>query len=152
MKQTKQTRKQNEAVRTAMASILLTEIADPRLDMVTVISATVSRDRSVANVYFSADRSAYDEVEAGLESAKGRLRSLLGQELGWRHTPELRFFMDTTVDEAERIMRVLQDAPATLQIPKDEDGYPLDDAFRLVQATRDEDVDEEADEEADGDP
>jgi len=127
MKQTKQSRKQNEAVRTALAGILLTEIADPRLDMVTVTSATVSKDRSVANVYFTADRSVYDEVEAGLESAKGRLRSLLGQELGWRHTPELRFFMDTTIDEAERIARVLQDVPPTLLVPKDEDGYPLSD-------------------------
>jgi len=127
MKQTTQSRKQNEAVRTAIASILLMEIADPRLELVTVTSASVSKDRSVANVYFSADRAEYEEVEAGLESAKGRIRSLLGQELGWRHTPELRFFMDTTIDEAERISRVLRDVPETLQIPKDEDGYPLID-------------------------
>jgi len=125
MKQTTQSRKQNEAVRTAIASILLMEISDPRLDMVTVTSAVVSKDRSVASVYFSANREEYEEVEAGLESAKGRIRSLLGQELGWRHTPELRFYMDTTIDEAERILQALLDVPETLQIPKDEDGYPL---------------------------
>ena len=125
MKQTKQSRKVNEAVRTALADILLTEVADPRLSLVTVIGAEVSKDRSVANVYVSADLSSYEEVKAGLASAKGMLRSSLGAELGWKHTPELRFFLDTTIDEAERISRVLNNVPKTLNIPKDEEGYPL---------------------------
>lgn len=125
MKQTPQSRKTNEAVRTALAGILLTQVADPRLSLVTVTGAEVSKDRSVANVYISADRSSYTDVEAGLASAKGRVRSLLGQELGWRVTPELRFFLDTTIDEAERISQVLTEAPETLRIPKDEEGYPL---------------------------
>jgi ribosome-binding factor A len=73
----------------------------------------------------SAERAHYEEVQAGLESARGRIRSLLGQELGWRVTPELRFHLDTSIDEAERIARALIDAPETLQIPKDEEGYPL---------------------------
>ena len=125
MKQTKQSRKVNEAVRTALASIVLTQVADPRLSLVTVTGAEVSKDRSVANIYISADRSSYADVEAGLASAKGRVRSLLGQELGWRVTPELRFFLDTTIDEAERISQALGDVPKTLQIQKDEEGYPL---------------------------
>lgn len=125
MKQTKQSRKVNEAVRTALASIVLTQVADPRLSLVTVTGAEVSKDRSVANIYITADRSSYADVEAGLASAKGRVRSLLGQELGWRVTPELRFFLDTTIDEAERISQALGDVPKTLQIQKDEEGYPL---------------------------
>jgi len=125
MKQTPQSRKVNEAVRTALADILLTQVADPRLSMVTVTSAVVSKDRSVANAYISAGHLSHEDVEAGLASAKGMLRTLLGQELGWRVTPELRFFLDTSIDEAERISRALSDAPQSLQVPKDEEGYPL---------------------------
>jgi ribosome-binding factor A len=125
MKQTPNSRKINEAIRTAVASILLTQVSDPRLAQITVTGAEVSKDRSVANIYVSADRDQYAEVEAGLASAKGRIRSLLGQDLTWRVTPELRFYLDTTIDEAERISRALADVPETLQVPKDEEGYPL---------------------------
>ena len=125
MKQTPQSRKINEVARTALASILLMQVSDPRLALLTVTGVEVSRDRSVANVYVSSERAHYTEVEAGLESARGRIRSLLGQELGWRVTPELRFHVDTSIDEAERISRALTEVPETLQIPKDEEGYPL---------------------------
>jgi ribosome-binding factor A len=125
MKQTPQSRKLNEVVRTALASILLAQISDPRLEFITITGVEVSKDRSVAHVYVSATAARYEDVQAGLASAKGRIRSLLGQELGWRVTPELRFFIDTSVDEAQRIASALTDIPETLQIPKDEEGYPL---------------------------
>jgi ribosome-binding factor A len=125
MKQTPQSRKINEAARTALADILLMHVADPRLALVTVTGVEVSRDRGVANVYVSSEVAQYEEVRAGLESAKGRIRSLLGQELGWRVTPELRFHLDTSIDEAQRISRALTEVPQTLQVPKDEEGYPL---------------------------
>jgi ribosome-binding factor A len=125
MKQTSQSRKLNEAVRVALADILLTEVSDPRLDLITFTAVEVSKDRGVAIVYVAAGKSQYAEVEAGLASARGRIRSLLGQQLGWRVTPELRFYLDTSIDEAERISHALTDVPETLAIPKDEEGYPL---------------------------
>ena len=105
--------------------ILMTEISDPRLDLVTVTDARVSKDKSVCNIYISADTDRYDEVMAGLESAKGRIRSILGKSLGWRVSPELRFMIDDTIDEAERIAVALQDVPPTIGIEKDENGQPL---------------------------
>ena len=108
MKQTPASRKANEILRGKIANVILFHISDPRLDLITVTDVEVSKDRSVANVYVSAEKSRYDEVMAGLQAAKGRIRSLVGKELGWRVTPELRFKIDTTVDEAERIANVLE--------------------------------------------
>lgn len=115
MKQIPSSRKTNEIARERIAQILLTQVSDPRLAMVTVTGCEVAIDRSVCNVYISADRASYDEVAAGLESAKGRIRYLLGKGLGWRLTPELRFIIDTTVDEAERIAEALKTVPPTMQ-------------------------------------
>jgi len=125
MKQTPTSRKVNEAARAALAQILLSEVSDPRLAFVTITGVEVSKDRGVANVFISAGRDRYTEVGQGLESAKGRLRSLLGRDLGWRVTPELRFILDTSIDDAERIREALKDTPPTLSIPKDETGNPL---------------------------
>ncbi len=125
MKQNSSSRRLNEQARSRIASILLTEIADPRIAMITVTGTEVSTDRSVCNVFISTEKGRYNEVAAGLESAKGRIRSLMGHGLGWRVTPELHFIIDTSVDEAERITKALRWVPSTLSIPKDDDGQPV---------------------------
>jgi ribosome-binding factor A len=123
-------RKGDERVREMVASIVATEISDPRVALITVTGAKVSSDRSVAEVFVSASPDRYDEVLAGLESAKGRIRSLLGQALGWRVSPELRFHIDDSVDEGERIAEALTNVPPTLldgegaqpSVPEDDEG------------------------------
>lgn len=107
-------RRMDEKVRELVAEILATEISDPRLSLVTVTGARVSPDRSVASVYVSAEKDRYDEVMAGLESARGRVRSIMGRTLTWRVTPELRFFIDESVDTGARIAEALLEVPPTL--------------------------------------
>ncbi len=125
MKQTEATRRLAQEAREKIATILQTEIADPRLRLVTVTDCEVSVDRSLCRVYVSAAPGSYDEVMAGLNSAKGRIRSLLGRSLTWRVTPELVFAIDRSTDEAMRIAEALKNVPPTMAVPKDEFGYPL---------------------------
>ena len=125
MKQNSATRRLAEEAREKIATILIMEISDPRLDLVTVTGCEVSVDRSVCKVWVSADPDSYDEVLEGLQSAKGRIRSLLGRSLTWRVTPELIFQIDRSTDEAQRIAEALKNVPPTMSIPKDEFGYPL---------------------------
>lgn len=128
MKQTPRTRKVNESVREAIACILVDEISDPRLAFVTVTGAQVSPDFSVATIYVTAhgDESRYAEVLAGLESARGRIRSLLGRRVKTRLTPELRFVIDTSVDEGMRITEALKDVPPSLLRAPGAHGDPED--------------------------
>jgi len=107
-------RKSDERVRETIAEIVATEISDPRVMLVTVTGAKVSSDRSVAEVFVSASPERYDEVLDGLNSAKGRIRSILGHRLGWRVSPELRFHIDESVDEGQRISVALTQVPPTL--------------------------------------
>ena len=111
MAESPQSRKNNAAVKEALAAILMTEVADPRLATLTVSTVKVSKDRSVAVVYILADRVDEASAIAGLESAKGRIRSLLGTRLGWKQTPKLRFELDPMMEHAARIEAVLRDAP-----------------------------------------
>lgn len=127
MKQNAASRRLAREAQEKIASILMLEVSDPRLDMITVTSCEVSIDRSLCRVYVAAQPGTYDDVLAGLESAKGRVRSLLGRSLTWRVTPELDFVIDTTTDEAMRITEALKNVPPTMSVPKDEFGYPLED-------------------------
>ena len=103
-------------MREAIASILVDEISDPRLALVTVTGAEVSPDFAVATIYVIAhgDAARYAEVLAGLESARGRIRSLLGRRVKTRLTPDLRFVIDPSVDEGMRINEALKDVPPSL--------------------------------------
>jgi ribosome-binding factor A len=124
-----------EQAREKLGYIMLFEISDPALDLVTLTGCEVSIDKSVLRAYVSCDAARYDEVQVALDRARGRIRSLLGKALGWRLTPELVFVIDTTVDEAAHIATLLEDVPESMNIEKDEFGYPL-------QKEMPEDVDE----------
>ena len=64
MKQTQATRRLGEQLREKLGYILLFEVSDPRLDLVTLTAVEVAVDRSFARVYvsFRIDRST-DEAE-----------------------------------------------------------------------------------------
>ena len=101
-------RRVNEQARQVIAETLMFEISDPRLRMVTVTGCEVSYDRSVCTVYFTSSPGTYDDALEAFSKAGGRIRSLLAKKLSWRTSPELRFFVDPSVDEAERIARALE--------------------------------------------
>ena len=108
MKQNSSSRRVNEQARQVIAETLMFDIADPRLSMVTITGCEVSFDRAACNVYYTASPDSYEEVEQALNGARGRIRSMLAKKLSWRTSPELRFFIDKSVDEAERIAKALQ--------------------------------------------
>ena len=107
MKQGSSSRKVNEQAREVIASILLFEISDPELNLVTITGCEVSFDRSMCNVYYSADKDRYEKVAAAFTRASGRIRSLMAKKLSWRVAPELRFMLDRSVYTAERIAGAL---------------------------------------------
>lgn len=107
MKQSSSNRRVNEQAREVISEILLFEISNPRLDMVTITGVEVSYDRSVANVYYSTEPSRYTEVAQAFNAAAGRIRSLMAKKLSWRVAPELRFHLDESVDNAQRIAEAL---------------------------------------------
>lgn len=107
MKQGSSNRKVNQQAREVIANILLFEISDPRLDLVTVTACEVSYDRSACNVFYTAEPERYEEVEAAFAQAKGRIRSLMAKKLSWRVAPELRFHLDRSVDTAQSIASAL---------------------------------------------
>lgn len=125
MKQNNVTRRLAEQLREKLGYILLFEIADPRLDLVTITGVEVSQDRSYARIFVSCEGARYEEVLGTLGAAKGRIRSLLARALDWRVVPELDFRIDRSTDEAERIALALENVPPTIGVEKDEAGYPL---------------------------
>jgi len=102
----------NGTIKQIVSELILYDIKDPRVGMVTITGARISRDLSYAKVYFSVmgDEKVVAESQEGLKSAAKFLRRKVGQELDVRVSPELVFVYDDSLDRAERIERKLRDA------------------------------------------
>lgn len=100
-----------EVMRT-LSDVLRTETKDPRLDSVSLTAVEISRDLSIARVYFSLLDPDADPAPAlaGLQSAAGFLRSKLGRAIKVRHVPELRFAHDDSAAEGARMDALIRNA------------------------------------------
>ena len=122
MKSTPRTRRLGEMVREALSEVLRADIQDPRLDFVTITSVEVSADLNLANVYVitHGGPEEYASLLEGLRSADRRLRSGLARRVQMRVVPELRYHIDSSVDQSMRISEALKNVPPTLE-PDDEE-------------------------------
>lgn len=96
-------RKVDEQAREVIANIILFDVSDPRLSMVTITGCKVSIDRAYCDVFYSVEPDRYASVEAAFDASRGHIRSLMAKKLNWRVAPELRFHLDETVDAAEKL-------------------------------------------------
>ncbi len=92
-----------------LSRLLLREVKDPRLVGVTISAVEVSADLRHAWVLFTSTGGAGTPAEVeGLHSATGFLRGQLGKVLRLRHTPELTFEADTSLERGLHIASLLK--------------------------------------------
>src|SRR5437868_15526470 len=98
-------RRHAERVRELVASVVRTQIKDPRLGMLTITDARIRADLREATVFYTVlgDAAAQAGTAAALESAKGLLRSTVGKALGLRHSPSLAFVHDDVSETVKHI-------------------------------------------------
>jgi len=102
-------RRHAERVRELVASVVRTQIKDPRLGMITITDARITADLREATVFYTVlgDAAAQAGTAAALESAKGLLRSTVGKAMGLRHSPSLAFVLDDVQDHVKQVDELL---------------------------------------------
>lgn len=92
--------------------LLLGEIRDPRIKFVTITFADVSKDLSWAHIGFSIlsdDPKELNDVEAGLKSASGMVRRLMGERVTLRHIPQIKFVYDNTIAQSVYMSKTFEE-------------------------------------------
>jgi ribosome-binding factor A len=99
-------------LQSGIAELLLRDVKDPRIGMVTVTGVDVSPDLKHARVYVAphGDAEARALALAGLRSARPYLQAQVGRRLRLRFTPELRFELDDSLDRVARLEELLSGA------------------------------------------
>jgi ribosome-binding factor A len=88
------------------------EIKDPRVALITLTDVNLTRDLSLARIYYTClgDEAERQEAAKGLVKVAPFVRRILGREMKLRHIPELRFEYDNSSDTGRRIEQLLREA------------------------------------------
>lgn len=105
-------RRVGEQIQRELAQLVQRELKDPRLGMVTISGVELSRDLTVARVYFTVLNASQDvaRTQQGLQSATGFLRRELGRRMQLRVVPELRFQYDSSVERGAQLSALIDRA------------------------------------------
>ena len=96
----------SQEVRRELSRLILEEVKDPRIaQLTTVTDVYVAPDLKTAKVYVSVygDEAVKKETFAGLRNAAPFLRSMLAKNLNMRHTPQLFFTADDSLEYGMRM-------------------------------------------------
>jgi len=99
-------------IQRTLSELIRFETKDPGLADLSLTVVELSKDLSVATVYFSLLNPDEDPLPAlaALKRAAGFLRGRLGGELSVRHVPELRFVHDDSIAHGAEISRLIDSA------------------------------------------
>ena len=103
-------RRVSELLRSEIMDVLLKEVNDPKIKDVVITKLDVTKDLSIAKVYFSTyNRSAKEGIEKGLNRSAGFIRHCILKGLRMRKVPTLRFIYDDSGDYGQKIDNILSD-------------------------------------------
>lgn len=83
-------------------------ISDPRLTMVSITHTELSKDLSIAKVYWDTfDETHREEMGEAILKTAGKIRKLLGKVLTIRHIPEIQFVYNSQYESEREIEKLL---------------------------------------------
>ena len=91
-----------------LSKIIFKEIKNPLIKTVNLTAVEITNDLSFAKVYFTCMNEDKDKILLELNEAKGFLRSKLAENIDIRHTPELIFTYDNSIEYGMNIERIIK--------------------------------------------
>ena len=99
----------NHAFQEEISMIMLREVKDEDLKFVTITGVDTTSDLSFAKVYYTVlDETKKDLVHEKLEKAAPFIRTELASRVEVRHTPELKFIFDTSIEYGNHIESIIE--------------------------------------------
>lgn len=103
-----------DEIRRELSVLLAREVQDPGIGFITLTRVKVTSDLQLARVYYTTigDAAARKDTARALGRATPFLRRQIGNRLRLRTVPELQFFYDESIEQQDRLERIIQDIHA----------------------------------------
>ncbi|HHU71228.1 MAG TPA: 30S ribosome-binding factor RbfA [Clostridiales bacterium] len=126
----------NIEVQRALSILINRELKDPRINpMTTIVATEVAPDLKTAKIFISVlgDEESKESTLKGLKSAASFLRGQLARELNLRHTPELTFILDKSIEYGVNMSKLIDEVNKNNKVSEEDetednfsDGYDGD--------------------------
>ena len=119
------TRRVAELIRRALADIIRDRLPDRGLGLLSITATEITRDLSRATVFISllGEEEDQERVTKILNEESSALRHELSRTLNLRHTPEIKFRYDLSIERGARLSRLIDD----LSISSSHTGAKVDE-------------------------
>jgi ribosome-binding factor A len=108
-------------IKEEISLIFLHKLSNLNLGFITITNVRVSPDLKMAKIYLSVfDKEKREIVLDKIEDKKGYIRSELAHRIRIKFIPELKFFIDDTLDYVEKIEGLIK------KIHEDDDNKTID--------------------------
>ena len=108
-------------IKEEISLIFLHKLSNLNLGFITITNVRVSPDLKMAKIYLSVfDKEKRELVLDKIEDKKGYIRSELAHRIRIKFIPELKFFIDDTLDHGEKIEGLIK------KIHEDDDNKTID--------------------------
>ena len=98
----------NDTIQEEISKILMLEVKDENIKFVTVTGVETTNDLSYAKVYVTVlENEKKEMVLESLNKAAPFIRSKLAERIEIRHTPELKFIYDTSIEYGNHIEQII---------------------------------------------
>ncbi len=101
----------SEEIKKVISDLLVKKLKDPRISsMTSVTGVEVTNDLRYAKVYISVLGNKKDKTRTikGLERASGYIRKEIGAKIDLRYTPELRFYIDKSIENGIYMSKLIE--------------------------------------------
>jgi ribosome-binding factor A len=96
-------------IKEEISLIFLYKMQDPALSLLTITNVKVSPDLKLVKIYLSVfDKEKRELVLERVKASTGYIRTELAQRIRIRYIPELKFFIDDTIDYVEKIENLIK--------------------------------------------
>ena len=115
-----------EQMQRELADLLMFEVKDPRIGMVTITAVEVTGDMAHAKIFYSAPQAKANQaksaanhaktlqsIQNGLENSAGFLRTQIAKRMLLRTVPQLHFVYDESIDIGMKMAQLIDAARAT---------------------------------------
>ena len=111
------TRRVAELIRRALADIIRDQLSDRGLGILSITAAKITRDLSRATVFITILGEEEEQKRATdiLNEESSALRRELSRTLNLRHTPEIEFRYDFSLERGVRLSRLIDDLSISSQ-------------------------------------
>ena len=102
----------NNEVQRVLSEIIRIDLKDPRIHpMTSILSVEVAPDLKTAKVYISVlgEEEAKNDTLIGLTSGSPYIKGQLAKRLNLRHTPELTFIVDDSIEHGVNMSKLIDE-------------------------------------------